>query len=156
MNLCIDHSNVNIDDLYFIKPVKNKIRKNSLFYKLFYDKTYYVINNFIIKYSIFVDINNKIIQNEDNRYVFESLSLFEQNLHQKLMCQNNLSRSHNKTLHTITTTVLNTPIDKVKLNNSKRKSYLSMDYYIKTLNIRINGIWEDDTSYGFSFTYSII
>ena len=65
MNLCIDYSNVDIDDLYFIKPVKNKIRKNSLFYKLFYDKTDYVINNFIVKYSVIVDSNNKIIQNNN-------------------------------------------------------------------------------------------
>lgn len=155
MNLCIDHSNVNMDDLYFIKPVKNKIRKNSLFYKLFYDKTDYVINNFIIKYTVLVDSNNKIIHNEENKRIFDSLSFFEHNLHQKLMCQNNLSRSRHKSLHTITSTILNSPIDKLRYN-SKRKSYLSMDHDVKMLNIRINGIWEDETTYGFSFTYSII
>ena len=155
MNLCIDHSNVHIDDLYFIKPVKNKIRKNSLFYKLFYDKTDYVINNFIIKYTIFVDLNNKIIHNEENKRIFDSLSLFEHNLHRKLLCQNNLSHSRHKSLHTITSTIMNTPVDKVR-HGSKRKSYLSMDHYSKILNIRINGIWEDETTYGFSFTYSIV
>tara|TARA_A100001015_G_C15016040_1_gene725564 strand:+ start:1687 stop:2154 length:468 start_codon:yes stop_codon:yes gene_type:complete len=155
MNLCIDHSNVNIDDLYFIKPVKNKIRKNSLFYKLFYDKTDYVINNFIIKYTIFVDLHNNIIHNEENKRIFDSLMLFENNLHEKLMCQNKLSRSNQKPLHTITSAIMNTPPDKIR-NGTKRKSYLSMDHYVKMLNIRINGIWEDETNYGYSFTYCIV
>ena len=87
MNLCIDHSNVNIDDLYFIKPVKNKIRKNSVFYKLFYDRTHFVINNFIIKYAIIVDSNNKIIQNDENKKILDSIMTFEQSLFKKLIDQ---------------------------------------------------------------------
>ena len=50
---------------------------------------------------------------------------------------------------------MNYPYDKNR-NTLKRKSYISMDSNVKMLNIRINGIWEDEDNYGFSFTFSII
>lgn len=156
MNLCIDHSNVIFDDLYFIKPVKNKMRKNSLFYKLFYDKHHFVINNFIIKYVIFVDLNNKMIQNDENKKVMDTIFNFETQLIQKLIEQNgNFHKQKNKSMISLSQSIFNNPNDKLK-HCSKKKSYLSMESNLKMLNIRINGIWEDDDNFGFSFSYNIV
>ena len=151
MNLCIDHNNIINENLYFIKPVKNKTRKNSVFYKLFYDNHFFVINNFIVRYFISVDINNNIIMNDSNNKNIQMINNLEKYLFSKLLTQN-VNKKNNKKIHFISDSLTNHK-DIVK-KITKQKCYLNIEDCSRKLHIKINGIWEDDESYGFS--YSII
>ena len=153
MNLCIDHSNIIPENLYFIKPVKNKTRKNSVFYKLFYDNHFFVINNFIVSYSIVVDIQNNIIINEDNNNIIQKINKLESFLFNKLLNQNNNKKNIKKFIY-ISDIILNQNKDILK-KITKQRCYLNLEECKRKMNIKINGIWEDDDSYGFSFNITM-
>ena len=67
----------------------------------------------------------------------------------------NLKYKTNKKLKYITDNILDNKEKIKKRNNNNKKTYLSFDNneYIKKkkLIIKINGIWEDNLSYGFSY-----
>lgn len=151
MNLCIDHNNIINENLYFIKPVKNKTRKNSVFYKLFYDNHFFVINNFIVRYYVFVDMNNNIITNDINNKSIQMINNLEKYLFSKLLNQN-INKKNNKKVYFISDSLNNNKDIPKKI--IKQKCYLNLEEYSRKLHIKINGIWEDNESYGFS--YSII
>tara|TARA_B100000963_G_C22569920_1_gene645572 strand:- start:75 stop:536 length:462 start_codon:yes stop_codon:yes gene_type:complete len=152
MNLCIDHNNVVNENLYFIKPVKNKTRKNSVFYKLFYDNHFFVINNFIVKYSIILDNQYNIINNEENSKIIQMINRLENFLISKLIIQNNL-KINNKKANLISDNIINQKDIFKKI--IKQRCYLNLDLTTRKLHLKINGIWEDDNEFGFSYNILI-
>ena len=141
MNFIISHSNINLNNFIFINPVENKIKHNSIFYKLYYDNTFFLINNFMMKIQIKYDNNNNILSHKE----INNLNKLEDFLFKKLI--NN--KNKNKKLIYISNNLINNKVNIFK----KNKSYLSYDdIRIKNFIIKINGIWEDDENIGFSYS----
>ena len=148
MNLCINFSNIVFDHLYFIKPVKNKIKKNGLFYKLYYDNNFCIMNNFIVQTDIYYDkIKNNILNNKYNSNILEKINNLELYLFNKIL-KNNCNKNKKKLLFISDNLLKNK--EHININNSK-KCYLSFDDNKKKISIKINGIWEDETNIGFSY-----
>tara|TARA_Y100001970_G_C14249849_1_gene871010 strand:- start:3701 stop:4162 length:462 start_codon:yes stop_codon:yes gene_type:complete len=152
MNFCINFSNIVFDNLYFIKPVKNKIKKNGIFYKLYYDNNYCIINNFIMQTDMYIDkIKNNILINNHNLVILEKINKLEIFLLKKIL-KNDYNKNKKKFCF-ISDNLLN---NRYYINiNSKKKCYFNFDENKKKINIKINGIWEDENNIGFSYNIYI-
>ena len=155
MNFTIPYNNINKDYFSFIKPVKNRTINNGLFYKLYYNNNLFIINTFMMNIELEY-MNDKIVTNNINFQKLKSLKDIENYLFKKIinMKLNFNTKIINKKLKYITDNILENK-EKIKKRNNNKKTYLSFDNDEYTKNkkliIRINGIWENNSNYGFSY-----
>ena len=153
MNFILPYNNIDKNNFSFIKPVKNRTIDNGLFYKLYYNNNLFIINTFMMNIDLEY-MNDKLVKNTINLQILKTIKDIENYLFKKIINMN-LKYKTNKKLKYITDNILDNKEKIKKRNNSNKKTYLSFDNneYIKKkrLIIKINGIWEDNLSYGFSY-----
>jgi hypothetical protein len=98
-------------------------------------------------------MSDKLLKNNTNLQILKSLKEIENYLFKKILNMNlKVKTKTNKKLKYITDNIIE---NKEKIKKRNNKTYLSFDndQYIKSkkLIIKINGIWEDNLNYGFSY-----
>ena len=152
MNFILPYNNIDKNYFSFIKPVKNRTINNGLFYKLYYNNNLFIINTFMMNIELEY-MNDKLLKNNTNLQILKSLKEIENYLFKKILNMNlKINTKTNKKLKYITDNIME---NKEKIKKRNNKTYLSFDndQYIKNkkLIIKINGIWEDNFNYGFSY-----
>lgn len=152
MNFIVPYNNIDKSYFSFIKPVKNRTINNGLFYKLYYNNNLFIINTFMMNIELEY-MNGKIIRNNTNLQILKSLKEIENYLFKKIVNMNlKINTKISKKMKYITDSIMD---NKEKIKKRNNKTYLSFDNdeYIKNkkLIIKINGIWEDNLNYGFSY-----
>ena len=152
MNFIVPYNNIDKNYFSFIKPVKNRTINNGLFYKLYYNNNLFIINTFMMNIELEY-MNDKVLKNNKNLQILKSLKEIENYLFKKILNMNlKIKTKTNKKLKYITDNIME---NKEKIKKRNNKTYLSFDndQYIKNkkLIIKINGIWEDNLNFGFSY-----
>ena len=152
MNFIVPYNNIDKNYFSFIKPVKNRTINNGLFYKLYYNNNLFIINTFMMNIELEY-MNDKVLKNNKNLQILKSLKEIENYLFKKILNMNlKIKTKTNKKLKYITDNIIE---NKEKIKKRNNKTYLSFDndQYIKNkkLIIKINGIWEDNLNFGFSY-----
>jgi hypothetical protein len=124
---------------YFLKPIENKLSCYKYYYKLAYNIENFVLNTILIN----VDIINHTIIKENNNY--KLVLQIDNNFLLKLKdYELNILTNINKIINKQFIIFSN----KYIINNT-----ITYNYNIKPNNVklylRISGIWESDTQYGF-------
>lgn len=139
MNIYHTINSLESSSTYFLKPIENKLSCYKYYYKLAYNIENFVLNTILIN----VDIINHTIIKENNNY--KLILQIDNNFLLKLKdYELNILTNMNKIINKQFIIFSN----KYIINNT-----ITYNYNIKPNNVklylRISGIWESDTQYGF-------
>ena len=156
MYLSIDLFNLDINDIYFLSPVKNKYYKNGMFLKLSYKNKFYMFDNLI--FDIQLGYNKKQIKNNKIIYIFEdnnniNKKVFEKIKNIEIELFSKINNGFQKYTY-ISDNLKNKKKYITKKNIHNKKIYLDLNQVVK-VKIIINGIWIDENN-NCGFSYKII
>jgi len=150
MNICETIENFDINNLYYLDPIKNTVIDNSNFIRILYSNKLFTLNGIYI----YLDFTNITFINNNNRGKY-SIDLNNNSNNKIILFIKNLEEN-----------ILNNSIIKNKIQSKKLTELLSSGY-IKNINntfniknnnnnfiLKISGIWESDFEYG--LTYKIL
>tara|TARA_B100000282_G_scaffold294783_1_gene272624 strand:+ start:866 stop:1366 length:501 start_codon:yes stop_codon:yes gene_type:complete len=150
MNIYIDIDNININNIYFFKPVNNNIIENAVFHRLIYSDSLLAINAIFIK----VDFIISNIEFFYNKYKFNFLLKDNTDIVNKII------------------SIENKIIDNFLITNERLKNkepvyelsniLLKENFKIYTKNVsalknefilKISGFWETKKKYGLTYKF---
>jgi hypothetical protein len=139
MNIIIPYHLFESKKILFQKPVENKIKYYTYFYRIFYNETYYTIQNVIISIPlthIITNYTNKIYKISFNNALLYSLFYIEY----EILKQMNL--------------ITNKKIERLLYNDCMYKRYiLHLNKPVHKLLLRISGIWESKDKIGITYKF---
>ena len=139
MNIIIPYHLFESKKILFQKPVENKIKYYNYFYRIFYNETYYTIQNLIISIPlthIITNYTNKIYKISFNNALLYSLFYMEY----EILKQMSLI-THKK-------------IERLLYNDCMYKRYiLHLNKPLHKLLLRISGIWESKDKIGITYKF---
>ena len=150
MNICETIENFDINNLYYLDPIKNTVIDNSNFIRILYSNKLLTLNGIYI----YLDFSNITLINNNNNRGKYSIDLNNISNNKIILFIKNLEEN-----------ILNNSIIKNKIQSKKLTELLS-NGYIKNINntfniknnskfiLKISGIWESDFEYG--LTYKIL
>ena len=142
MYLLLNIDQVNLNEIIFLDPSKNKIIRDGSFIKILYSNSYFTMNGiyitFPINYSNINKINNKYkitFLYETNKDLFEKIQTMEINILNKLNIKKYPKYLFNEIFKNQT----------ILLSNIPQKS--------EEIILKISGIWETNYEFGLSYKF---
>ena len=153
MNIYFEPDNINEQNIYYIKPIRNKLLDKSYFYKIFYSGKVFTLNSIYLRFKLRVrdikKIDNKVIihfNTNDNSDIIEKLKSAEY----KILKRNNL----NKPIHYSCSDQLYKGVIYINFTSSKECKAYDIRH-INNIFLKVSGIWENDDSYGISYKFCL-
>uniref|UniRef100_A0A6C0BUR3 Uncharacterized protein n=1 Tax=viral metagenome TaxID=1070528 RepID=A0A6C0BUR3_9ZZZZ len=149
MNIALNMSQFNINNIYFCDPIKNNVVSDGLFIRLIYSTDFFVTNGI----NVFVQLYDVVIEKFYNKYkcsfnlinnknMIEHIQQIEENILKNINIKNKIIQ---KTIY-----------EQLRVGNIK----IFTENIDKTNNclfiLKISGIWETDTQIGLTFKFSKI
>lgn len=142
MYLLLNIDQVNLNEIIFLDPSKNKIIRDGSFIKILYSNSYFTMNGiyitFPINYSNINKINNKYkitFLYESNKELFEKIQTMEINILNKLNIKKYPKYLFNEIFKNQT----------ILFSNIPQKS--------EEIILKISGIWETNYEFGLSYKF---
>lgn len=144
----------NIQDVYYCKPIRNKIMSGGMFIRLIYSNQLASINGIHVSFSITGRVqeiySNKFKFFYDNDTDNCSISLL-QNIENNLL--NSADIKHRNPQHKLREQ-LSAGFFKFFQNNSTKPGKINNSTINTTFVLKISGIWTTDTSYGITYKFT--
>lgn len=136
MNVYLTIQEFNINNIFFQKPIENKIKNYKSFYKILYDLKFFTCKTIIFNMSDFIIYN----------YINHNITISNKALNTIYIIENSILNKLN--------ILLKKKIEYSIYNSIKKKHYL---FHPNKLNLniylRISGIWESNTSIGLTYKF---
>lgn len=153
MNICETINNFDINNIYYLDPIKNTVIENSNFIRILYSNNLFTLNGLYLytplnKVNLIIN-NNKTKYNiniDDNFDIINFLKNLESNI------LNNSIIKNKKPYYKLNEQLSNGYLKIV--NNSNDNSNTSKLYEEFRFILKISGIWESNIEYG--LTYKIL
>jgi len=151
MNICETIHNFDINNIFYLDPIKNTVIDNSNFIRILYSNELLTLNGVYILLNFnninIINNNNRIkycINISDNTKIINFIKNLEKDILDNSIIKNKIqSNKLSDLLMNGYIKNINIPFNETKLNNSNNKFLL-----------KISGIWETETEYG--LTYKIL
>lgn len=136
MNVFLNIHELNIDNIFFQKPVDNKIKNYKSFYKLYYNL------NYITCQSIIFDLKQYIIYNCINH----NITLSNHGLNMIYIIEEGILNKLN--------ILTKKKVEYSIYNMTKKKHYLFQPNKLNlNVYLRISGVWESNTTIGLTYKF---
>jgi hypothetical protein len=151
MNIILDISQFNSNDIYYQEPVKNTIMNNSKFIRIIYSNSLFMMNGIYIRFNL----NIIHVEKSFNKY---KLFFDKQLNNNEIISISKIEQDLLKKINIID----KTPIYRIseQLANGNIKMFIDSDntfvtnkLFINELHLKISGIWENDTEYGVTYRF---
>ena len=157
--LCEEISNINLNNLIIMDPIKNNVLQESYFYKINYYNNIIINNGLYIHFKLkYLELlNEKIIFNfEDNLNNFNELFKIENDL----LNINNIQKKKNFKIREIIEkkNIKYNNIDinsNININTTNHFNNINNELNHIDLILKISGIWKTNESYGLTFKFLI-
>ena len=139
MNIYISLNNLNSKKIGYQKPVRNKIKSYTNFYRILYNEPCYTIYNLMIN----IPLNSIITNTHNNVY---RISFTNQLLHYLFMIETDILKNINyitskRILHNLYNECIN------------KRYIIKANEEIKNITLRISGIWESNENIGLTYKF---
>jgi len=157
--LCEEISDINLNNLIIMDPIKNNVLLESYFYKINYYNNIIIYNGLYIHFELkYLEIlNDKIIYNfEENYNILNELFKIEN----ELLNINNIQKKKNLKIREIIEkkNIKYNYIDinsNININNINHFNNINNNSNHIDLILKISGIWKTNENYGLTFKFLI-
>ena len=148
MNIIIDSSQVNTNNIYYQKPIRNTVMDHSNFIRIIYSNELFTLNCLLIHFTLqnvktdkyFSKVKCTFSQ-KNNQQTIETLSSLEYEILQRTSIKNKAY------IYNIHEQLMGETI-KLFANESDSEKHNNCDYILK-----ISGVWETDEEIGVTYKF---